>query len=118
MNEQVLVADATYTTAPWEVLFEYALIRHTFNKGTPVINHTGYAQISYLIAERWRPYARGEIQQMSDREIFLASPREKRVFGGFRFDPIPALGIKLEGAWINRDDTSGFLAQAQVAWVM
>src|SRR5262249_30282056 len=30
MNEQIVVGDITYTTAPWELLLEGALIRHTY----------------------------------------------------------------------------------------
>ena len=123
MIEEILAADITYTTAPWEVLLEGAVVRHLFSN-LDVSNYGAYAQIAYQVADRWKPYARAEIQIIPKEEIYLAklvarpSPDERRALAGVRFDPVEVLAVKLEGGVhkLRGIDLGGFI-QLQFAFV-
>ena len=110
MSEQIGVAHVTYTTAPWEILIEGALIRHKFGN-TDLNNYGYYAQLAYQIAERWKPYARGEVQHIDPSDPYLtSSPFLNRAFGGIRFDPVEIVALKLEGGvnW-HSSETAPFI---------
>lgn len=122
MIEEILAADITYTTAPFELLLEGAVVRHLFNN-IEVLNYGAYAQVAYQVAERWKPYARGEIQIIPRQEVYLKlterpSPDERRALAGIRFDPVEVLAVKLEGGVYKLKDIDlGGFVQLQFAFV-
>jgi hypothetical protein len=121
MSEQIFVGDVTFTTAPWEVLVEGASIRHSYAEATGdrvVNNYGGYAQLSYQVVERVRPYARAEVQRISsDDPFFIKIPDQARQLGGIRFDVIDALAVKVEGGNVRIQGENGPYVRFQVAFV-
>jgi len=120
--EEILVADITYTTAPWELLLEGAVVRHLFSN-LDVKSYGAYVQVAYQVADRWKPYVRAEIQSIPSEEIYLTlperkAPDERRALAGIRFDPVEVLAVKLEGGAqkLKGIDLGGFV-QLQFAFV-
>jgi hypothetical protein len=121
MTEQIFAGDITYTTWPWEILIEGATIRHSYAEigGDRVVNdYGGYAQLSYQLFERVRPYGRGEVQRISAADPFFSKiPGQARLLAGIRFDVIDALALKLEGGNVRIQGANGAYGKFQVAFV-
>jgi hypothetical protein len=121
MTERIFAADVTYTTAPWEILLEGASIRHGYavDEGERVVNdYGGYAQFSYQLFERMRPYVRAEVQRVgADDPFFAKIPDQTRFLAGIRFDPIDVLALKIEGGDVRIRGSNGAYGRFQVAFV-
>ena len=116
LEEKIVVADVHYLAGALELLAEGALI-HQDSAGVATDDLGGYLQLSYGVTEQLRPYARVEHYRHDAAADYLPAPTTTEVLAGVRWELLPALALKLEGAWLRRQKVDGPAARLQLSFL-
>src|SRR5205823_6261737 len=100
IKERILGTHIVYVAGPWELLSEYANIRHEDHVSSRTFTTNGYyAQAAYQFP-RLKPYYRYDFINYAEGDPFYAPAPigidVKKHTLGLRYDPILWLGFKFE----------------------